>query len=97
MADNEKFVGFKQALINENEEKYGAEIRTKYGDVAVDASHARIKGLTQWQYDEGERLRVAYEEKLKTALETGDPLSEGGARGLRFAQAMAIGVLPRLQ
>jgi len=76
MADNEKFEGFKQTLVNENEEKYGAEIRAKYGDAAMDASNARIKGLTQWQYDEGERLRVTYEEKLKTALETGDPLSE---------------------
>jgi DNA-binding transcriptional MerR regulator len=76
MADNEKFEGFKQTLVNENEEKYGAEIRAKYGDTAVDASNAKIKGLTQWQYDEGERLRVSYEEKLKSALETGDPLSE---------------------
>ena len=76
MADNEKFEGFKQTLVNENEEKYGAEIRAKYGDAAMDASSARIKGLTQWQYDEGERLRVAYEEKLKSALETGDPLNE---------------------
>ena len=76
MADDEKFEGFKQTLINENEEKHGAEIRAKYGDASMDASNARIKGLSKWQYDEGERFRVAYEEKLKSALETGDPLSE---------------------
>jgi len=62
MTDNEKFEGFKQTLIDENEQKYGSEIRTKYGDNAVDASNAKLKGLTVEQYDEGERLRIAYEE-----------------------------------
>ena len=76
MQDNEKFEGFKQDLIDENERKYGAEIRKKHGDQAMDGSNARIKGLTQEQYDEGERLRVAVEETLKSAFETGDPAGE---------------------
>jgi DNA-binding transcriptional MerR regulator len=76
MTDHEKFEGFKQSLVDENEQKYGTEIRATYGDAAMDASHARIKGLSQEQYNEGERLRVAYEEKLKAALETGDPAGE---------------------
>ena len=73
MTDKEKFEGFKQALVNENEQKYGTEIRSKYGDKAIDASNARLKGLTEEQYNEGEKLRLAYEEKLKAALKTGDP------------------------
>jgi len=76
MTDNEKFEGFKQTLIDENEQKYGPEIRTKYGDNAVDASNTKLKGLTQKQYDEGEKLRIAYEEKLKAALETGNPAGD---------------------
>ena len=32
MGDKEKFEGFKKELIEKNEEKYGAEIREKYGD-----------------------------------------------------------------
>ena len=32
MSDREKFAGFKQKMIEENEEKYGKEIREKYGD-----------------------------------------------------------------
>jgi len=76
MTDSEKFEGFKQTLINENEQKYGTEVRTKYGDAAMDAANDRMKGLTQWQYDEGERLRIAYEEKLKLAFETANPASE---------------------
>ena len=76
MTDSEKFEGFKQTLINENEQKYGSEIRTKYGDAAVDASNANLKGLTQEQYNKGEQLRIAYEEKLKTAYEVGNPSGE---------------------
>jgi len=76
MTDNEKFEGFKQSLIDENEQEYGSEIRAKYGDKAVDSSNARLKGLSQEQYDEGERLRLAYEGKLKAAFETGNPAGE---------------------
>jgi len=76
MTDNEKFEGFKQSLIDENEEKYGSEIRDKYGNDAVDSSNAKLKGLTQEQYDAGEKLRLAYEEKLKAALETGNPAGD---------------------
>jgi len=76
MSDKEKFEGFKQSLIEENQKKYGAEIRGKYGDAVIDASNNKLKGLTQEQYDEGERLRLAYEEKLKAAYATADPAGE---------------------
>jgi len=73
MPDREKFEGFKQSLIDENEKSYGTEVRSKYGDSVIDASNAKLKGLTQEQYDEGERLRLAYEETLKSAYATTDP------------------------
>jgi len=76
MTDKEKFEGFKQAIIDKNEQKYGDEIREKYGVHAVDESNVHLKGLTQEQYDEGERLRIAIEEALKSALETNDPTGE---------------------
>ena len=76
MTDNEKFEGLKQSLIDDNEKKYGAEAREKYGDSAIDESNAKLKGLTKEQYDEGERLRLVYEEALKSAFNTGDPESE---------------------
>ncbi|MCL2004215.1 MAG: MerR family transcriptional regulator [Oscillospiraceae bacterium] len=73
MSDQEKFEGLKQSLIDENERKYGAEIREKYGDAAVDESNTQLKGLTQEQYGEGERLRVEMEAALKAAFDGGDP------------------------
>jgi len=73
MADQEKFEGFKQELIDKNEQAYGEEVRAKYGDKAMDESNAKLKGLTQAQYQEGERLRVEFESTLKAAFEAGDP------------------------
>jgi len=73
MSDQEKFEGFKQGLIEENEQKYGEEIRSKYGDCAVKESNNKLKGLTKEQYEEGEKLRLELEATLKTAFDTGDP------------------------
>ena len=77
MDDREKFLGFKKKLIEENENKYGAEIRTKYGDAAVDASNEKLYALTGEQYSEAEELSRRINEALKEAFEEGDP---SGAR-----------------
>jgi len=76
MSNQEKFEGFKQSLIDENEQKYGEEIRAKYGALVVDESNAKLKGLTQEQYDESEKLRIEFEKTIIAALATGDPAGE---------------------
>jgi len=76
MSDQEKFAGFAQKLIDENEQKYGTEIRAKYGDKAVDDSNAHLKGMTKDQYEQSEKLRIELEEKLMKAFEAGDPSGE---------------------
>ena len=73
MTNQEKFEGFKENLINENERKYGAEIRAKYSNKTINEYNASLKGLTQEQYDESEQLRLALEATLKSAIKTGDP------------------------
>ncbi len=76
MSDKEKFEGFKQAMIDENERQYGTEIREKYGEEEIERANARIKGMTHERYVEGERLRQEAEDTLKAALEIGDPAGE---------------------
>ncbi len=76
MTDREKFEGFKESLIAENEEKYGAEVREKYGDEAADRANRKVRGMTQAQYAEAERLAGAYQEALKEAVRQGDPAGE---------------------
>lgn len=76
MSDKEKFEGFKQKLIDENEQQYGSEIRKKYGDVEVDASNARLKDITEEQYAEARQLAAKVNETLGHAFQSGDPASE---------------------
>jgi len=76
MANHEKFEGFKQTLVSKNEEKYGVEIRKKYGDTAVDESNAHFKGISAEQYQKAEQLLSEFEETLKAAFVTGNPSGE---------------------
>jgi hypothetical protein len=50
MSDNEKFEGFKQKMIDENEAKYGEEVRQKYGDEVAHAANQKIKNMTQHKW-----------------------------------------------
>lgn len=76
MSDKEKFQGFMDKMVRENEEKHGKEIREKYGDQAVDQSNAKLKGMKAEEYEELESLRVEVNETLKKAFEMGDPAGE---------------------
>lgn len=75
MSDKEKFEGFIQKLVDDNERQYGSEIREKYGDEAVDRSNEKVRGMTSEQYEQAEALRNEFEETLKAAYENGDPAS----------------------
>lgn len=76
MSNKDKFEGFKKDMIEKNEEKYGREIREKYGDEKVNESNKKFSGLSEEQYKESERLRIEINEKLVEAMKTNDPASE---------------------
>ncbi|GGA39060.1 MerR family transcriptional regulator [Psychrobacillus lasiicapitis] len=76
MTDQEKFEGFKQKLVDDNEQKYGKEIREKYGADAVNKSNTKVKGMTQVQYEEVTKLEEQLALNLKAAMVTGDPAGE---------------------
>lgn len=80
MSDKEKFEGFKEKLIEDNEKKYGEEIRSKYGDDAVNASNKKIKGMTEEQYSRLKLLEESVIETLKEAYASGDPAGELGQK-----------------
>lgn len=71
MTDNERFEGFKKALIEENEQQYGQEIRAKYGNEAIDNSNAKLMGKTEQQYEEMKQLEQRLFEQLKLGLQSG--------------------------
>lgn len=83
MTDQEKFEGFKQKIIEDNEKKFGAEIREKYGENCVEKSNQVVKSMTEEQYRKAERLERAVMEALGEAYKTGDP---GGAEAQKAAE-----------
>lgn len=79
MSDKEKFEGFKAKFVEENEKKYGKEVREKYGDAEIDAANAAVMKLTQEQYQEWNGLGREIQERLETAVRAGDdPAGEEG-------------------
>ncbi len=76
MSDKEKFEGFKQKLIDDNEKKFGKEIRDKFGDDTVNKSNEKLKSMSQAEYEEVNRLQVVLLETLAAAFKTGNPAGE---------------------
>ena len=75
MSDKEKFEGFKKQLIDENEAKFGKEIREKYGKETVEQSNARMMGLSQTEFEQMGAISIEIKQKLKEACEEGEPSS----------------------
>jgi DNA-binding transcriptional MerR regulator len=76
MSDKEKFEGFKKKMIEENERKYGKEIREKYGENTVNASNEMMMGMSEEKYNEWQKLAGEFTETLAAAFATGDPAGE---------------------
>lgn len=73
MTDKEKFEGFRQKLIDDNERRYGREIRETYGDERVERSNDKVKNMTQEQYAEVQKLSEELMKTLGEAFKTGEP------------------------
>ncbi|MTI96269.1 MAG: MerR family transcriptional regulator [Firmicutes bacterium] len=76
VSDKEKFQGFKKKLVAENEQRYGKEVREKYGDKTVEASNAKVMNMTEEQYAEVTKLNEELMAILQAAYQTGDPAGE---------------------
>ncbi|MED3692331.1 MerR family transcriptional regulator [Peribacillus butanolivorans] len=81
MSNKEKFEGFKQKLVDDNEMKYGKEAREMYGDDAVNKSNQKVKGMSQEQYNMVTKLETEVLETLHAAFKTGDPAGELAQKG----------------
>jgi DNA-binding transcriptional MerR regulator len=73
MSDKEKFEGFKKKLVEENEEKYGKEIREKYTDKVVDEANQKMLKMSKEQYDEFKSLEQEILDTLEKAYAAKDP------------------------
>lgn len=80
MKDREKFEGLGERLVRENEEKYGEEIRAKYGGQAVEQSNARVRNMKPEDFQRAEELSRGIEVSLREAVASGDPAGAAAQR-----------------
>lgn len=84
MRNEEKFHAFKQRLVDENEAKYGDEIRQKYGSDAIDKSNEILLSMDEKQYNDIEELTKTLNDLLKEAFYEGDPASDKAQKVCRL-------------
>lgn len=81
MSDKEKFQAFKEKVVRGNEERYGAEIRGKYGDEEIDATNRKILNMSEEDWERFQNLGEEIKTQLKEAVLSGEsPESERGKR-----------------
>ncbi|MGI8386247.1 MerR family transcriptional regulator [Robertmurraya sp. P23] len=73
MSNKEKFEGFKQNLLVENEKTYGKEIREKYGNETVEQSNAKLMNLSEEDYQKVTAIEQQVKDVLAQAFTSGDP------------------------
>ena len=76
MSNKEKFEGFKKNMVDNNEKKYGKEIREKYGKDTIEESNKKVMNMSEEQYDEVTKLAKQVTTSLEKAFENGDPASD---------------------
>jgi len=57
MLDAEKFEGFKQQLLANNEKQFGEELREKFGEATIECSDAKLKAMSFERYTETKKLQ----------------------------------------
>ena len=72
MKDKEKFEGFKKGLLDENEAKYGQEIRKKYGNDTIEKSNKKFMNMDKAQFDKMNKIEAEMIESLKNVIHSGD-------------------------
>ena len=71
MSDKERFELFKEKIVQENEERYGQEVRKKYGDASMEDAIQKVKDMTEEDYDRFKLLEQEILLCLKEAVSKG--------------------------
>ncbi|MFT8469922.1 MAG: MerR family transcriptional regulator [Oenococcus sp.] len=72
MTDEEKFTAFKRQMLKTNEQKYGDEIRDKYGRQIVEEANKKMLHMTAADYEHFQGLEKDLFKQLTTLLKTQD-------------------------
>ncbi|QXE02002.1 MerR family transcriptional regulator [Terribacillus sp. DMT04] len=83
MSDQEKFAGFKEEKLAENEVMYGEEVRETHGEEAAYAANQKFRDITAEQYKDMQKTEQQLFLKIKEAMQTGNP---AGTEALQAAE-----------
>jgi DNA-binding transcriptional MerR regulator len=76
MSNEERFAGFKKKLIEENEEKYGKQIREMYGEKTVQKANERVRMMSKNDHENMMKTEEILMKTLQEAMQTGNPAGE---------------------
>ena len=76
MKDTERFIGLKKTMIEENEQKFGKEIRDRYSEKTVEQANAKMMGMDEKSFTEMTHLGQVLLDTLEKAALLHDPTSE---------------------
>lgn len=76
MSDRERFEGFKKEKLEENEAKYGKEIRTKYGEKTVEESNKKWMNMTEDDLNKMQQIEKEMFEALEEVIKSKNLNSE---------------------
>lgn len=72
MADKKRFEGLKRKVIDDNERTYGEEVRTRFGDKAMDDANAALLAMDEETWNDMNALEERIKELLRLAMASGD-------------------------
>lgn len=73
MNNEEKFKVFKETLLNNNEEKYGDELKEKYDLLFVEESYTKFKKMSKYQMKEQKQISSKIDKLLIQAVNSNNP------------------------
>lgn len=79
MSDKDKFAALKEQAVQENEARYGAEIREKYGNETVDGSNRKLLKMTEEEWQHFNALEHEIRKQLEAGVRAGITPESGQA------------------
>ncbi len=76
MTDEQKFEVLKQNNLKKNEEKYGKQLRDKYGNETVNNFNKKYQGLSKEKFEECEKIEKELHKSIIEAFKLGDTKSD---------------------
>lgn len=71
MSDNEKFEALKEKLVQENEARYGEEVRKRYGDEVTEGANRKMLAMTEEDYKRFRDLEFEIASRLEELVQSG--------------------------